>query len=705
MSSFVFKVASSDLALIDYTIPLTSINPIINDTPSFSGLSNSVVDNGDGTTTITWTWTGFTDDGSTTDGLKIANNANFLLNIASLEITSFGQIQLSRASTSAFANFKGSITSSTLPTIATNTNFTSLFQVTDSIYIPSVNYGNIGSWNVSNVINMSHMFDRCNLFNQDITSWNTSACTDMSFMFYVCSNFTQDISSWNVSACTNMNNMFSNCYLFNQSLSNWNTAACTNMQSMFDACLAFNSLLVSTSGHWNTSTCTTMQSMFTNTPFNQDISSWNVSACTSMSGMFTGCTAFNQSLNSWNVSACTNMSFMFQGCTAFNQPLNSWTVSACTTIQNMFINCSAFNQPLYSWNISACTSMSGAFTNCAIFNQSLNSWNTSACTNMNSVFANCSAFNQPLNSWNTSNATNMGDLFYGCTAFNQPLNLWNTSNITTMLNMFSGATAFNQVAIASSFNFTLVSNLTDFILNTGFTTAGYSQFLINLQNNTTLPSGLNIGTTGLSRYTNSLTNAAYTYLTTTKSLSWNTQDTLVEPIPCFMEGTKIQCLDKQTNTDVYVPIQTLKPGDLVKTYKHGYVALKLIGIRDIVNSGDAERSKERLYQCTSAAYPELFEDLFITGSHSILVDTLTADQQKQSIDIFDKIYKTDDKYRLPACIDDRSVPYNKAGTFPIYHIALENENYYYNYGIYANGLLVETCSLRYLQELSNMTLL
>lgn len=30
---------------------------------------------------------------------------------------------------------------------------------------------------------------------------------------------------------------------------------------------------------------------------------------------------------------------------------------------------------------------------------------------------------------------------------------------------------------------------------------------------------------------------------------------------------------------------------------------------------------------------------------------------------------------------------------------------YINYGIYANGLLVESCSKRYLKELSNLTLI
>jgi hypothetical protein len=59
-------------------------------------------------------------------------------------------------------------------------------------------------------------------------------------------------------------------------------------------------------------------------------------------------------------------------------------------------------------------------------------------------------------------------------------------------------------------------------------------------------------------------------------------------------------------------------------------------------------------------------------------------------------------YRLPACIDERTTVYKSTGMFKIWHFALENENYYHNYGIWANGLLVETCSKRYLKELSHM---
>ena len=58
-----------------------------------------------------------------------------------------------------------------------------------------------------------------------------------------------------------------------------------------------------------------------------------------------------------------------------------------------------------------------------------------------------------------------------------------------------------------------------------------------------------------------------------------------------------------------------------------------------------------------------------------------------------------------ACLDERAQPYLEEGVFTIWHIALDNDNYYFNYGIYANGLLVETCSKRYLKELSGMTLI
>jgi hypothetical protein len=131
----------------------------------------------------------------------------------------------------------------------------------------------------------------------------------------------------------------------------------------------------------------------------------------------------------------------------------------------------------------------------------------------------------------------------------------------------------------------------------------------------------------------------------------------------------------------------------------------MIGKKEIYHPAYSYRNKDQLYICSQSKYPELFDDLIITGMHSILVDQFINNERDQVINLIGDIFTTDDKYRLPACIDNRTQPYDKAGIYNIYHIALENDNYYYNYGIYANGLLVETCSQRYLKELSNMELI
>ena len=171
-------------------------------------------------------------------------------------------------------------------------------------------------------------------------------------------------------------------------------------------------------------------------------------------------------------------------------------------------------------------------------------------------------------------------------------------------------------------------------------------------------------------------------------------------IVCFKEGSKIL-------TDLgYVPIETLRPGDRVMTALNGYKAIEMIGKREIVHLGLKDRIKDQLYKCSAPAFPEVFEDLVITGCHSILVDDFTSVEQRQkTAEVNNNIYITGNKYRLPACVDDRTTVYEEKGTHMIYHLALENEDYYMNYGIYANGLLVETCSRRYLKELANMELI
>ena len=173
-------------------------------------------------------------------------------------------------------------------------------------------------------------------------------------------------------------------------------------------------------------------------------------------------------------------------------------------------------------------------------------------------------------------------------------------------------------------------------------------------------------------------------------------------VSCFMEGTQISCyLDDK---ECLVPIEQLEKGMLVKTVKHGYKMIDSVGMSRIYNPANQLRGKDRLYRCPQEKYPELTEDLYMTGSHAILVKNLTPQQKQESIELFQKVYMTDGHYRLMTCMDKRAEPLEEEGLFNIWHLALESDDQYINYGVYANGLLVETMCKWVMHKRSGMTI-
>jgi len=174
------------------------------------------------------------------------------------------------------------------------------------------------------------------------------------------------------------------------------------------------------------------------------------------------------------------------------------------------------------------------------------------------------------------------------------------------------------------------------------------------------------------------------------------------PVTCFKEGSKI-LTDRG-----YVRIEDLRPGDLVKTLKHGHVPIHGIAKKEIQHHPSPDhRTKDQLYVCRKDRFPEMAEEeeeLVLTGCHSLLVEEFKEHERKQTELVLGRIFVTDGKYRLPACVDKRATVYPVSGLVTVYHLALENDDYYMNYGIYAHGILVETCSRRYLNECSRMTL-
>ena len=82
--------------------------------------------------------------------------------------------------------------------------------------------GDIGSWDVSNVVNMSSMFQSVTSFNQDIGSWDVSSVSGMGNLFSGASSFNQDISAWSPSTSfPSFDNMLNNSGMSVENYSKW----------------------------------------------------------------------------------------------------------------------------------------------------------------------------------------------------------------------------------------------------------------------------------------------------------------------------------------------------------------------------------------------------------------------------------------------------------------------------------------------------
>jgi hypothetical protein len=158
---------------------------------------------------------------------------------------------------------------------------------------------------------------------------------------------------------------------------------------------------------------------------------------------------------------------------------------------------------------------------------------------------------------------------------------------------------------------------------------------------------------------------------------------------CFNEGTKILCLNKNLQEE-YIPIENLRKGDLVKSYKHGYRKIDLIGKNIMIN--DPTGLYKCMYKMEKTETNGLIEDLIITGGHSILVDKL-KDLEEEILKGFGFVQTIDDKQLLLACVSKDFVKLEDNTLYTYYHFILENNgNDNERFGVWANGILTETSS-------------
>jgi len=166
---------------------------------------------------------------------------------------------------------------------------------------------------------------------------------------------------------------------------------------------------------------------------------------------------------------------------------------------------------------------------------------------------------------------------------------------------------------------------------------------------------------------------------------------------CYNKGTLILYLNKNLE-EIYVPIENLRKGDLVKSYLHGYRK-----IEDIVcnkTNNDVDSLLECMYKMEKTDENNLIEDLIVTGGHSILVDDL-GDYKEENDRLFNgETLKIDDKYLLLAAVSNDFIKLQNNDEYTYYHFILENNgNDNDRYGIWANGILSETPSKNFFMSM------
>lgn len=168
---------------------------------------------------------------------------------------------------------------------------------------------------------------------------------------------------------------------------------------------------------------------------------------------------------------------------------------------------------------------------------------------------------------------------------------------------------------------------------------------------------------------------------------------------CFLKDSKILTNNK------YVKIQKLKKGDLVQTINNGLIPIKFIGKRYFLNNSTEKRINHHLYKLNKKDFPELIEDLFITGGHPLLIDNPDEEIKNKLLDMVDNDISiiTEGKYRVFSYIHPKTELWNKTGKYEIFDIVLENDDPYRNYGIYVNGILTESMDEHFFLNYSGMT--
>ena len=590
----------------------------------------------------------------------------------------------------------------------------------------------VSGWNVSRVRNMSHMFYGTDDFNQNLSGWNVSRVRNMSHMFYGTGAFNQDVSGWDISGVTDMASMFENASAFDKDLSIWSTRLSDLSSSQYSNWFRNSS---------DDPTFTDAKSPFWRS---RPIGDSNTKAVLLLSGI--GPDQPNPPIFFAGHTYYTSETILYQDLTEI-YTFNGLTKGALYPIGNTLYGIQG--NSLFSYTPSTSTVNSNVYTFIGIPSQHMtvdSSNNLYACDNSGNLYRFGS--NQRLLFTDASNVIisslsfDGSGVLFGCSS--QAILRYNTYNETytfTYLPVFQNSGFFNSFTgykgrvyfyyngTLQTYNFTTAKTLHTFRttdlngydpvdklyifndilygicskggagLGNGLYSAGtHYAFDLSSERYTVLvnycASDSIRGATPLSFFSDgNITtivtpqggpNFSYRVAPRAGPTYSLVSYTINGPVPCFNKGTKILC-----DRNIWTPIETLRVGDLVQTYKHGLRPIIKLVSGTLINNPDV------WHTCMYSGQRPGHEPLVVTGGHGFLVDYLTESQQREQA----KYWETDeviidDMVVMIAPVSEEFTKKTDHGIYTYYHFVLKNDgDDRRRYGVFANGFLTETPSL------------
>lgn len=344
---------------------------------------------------------------------------------------------------------------------------TSMINTFSGVDFTKTDPNDIRDWNVSNVEDMSGLFQNSNLSGLDLSQWNVKEVKNMSNMFQGSENVSQvkGLNDWDVSGVTKMNSMFQSVKDTDLSMiENWDVSNVTGMSMMFYNCGNLSRLDLS---HWSTDSLSSVVEMFYNDVLlNEDNLKGYQTLVTrkveSMSGMFFG-TGFKViDLSKYDTSNVKSFHYLFMSTSKLEKIIGNLDTSSVTDMSSMF-NASAITNfdglNIAEWDTSKVTNMERTFSGAKILNfDFLKDWNTSSVTTLESTFRSAKAKTIPLEKWDVSKVEKFYMTFQGASGLESlPIENWDVSSATTMYEMFFEASSLKKLDF-SKWNTSKVTN-------------------------------------------------------------------------------------------------------------------------------------------------------------------------------------------------------------------------------------------------------